>query len=139
MQNEINIQDKGRYISELVLRENLNSVNASSREVHPKQSLYLKYVKRILDVTVAFPVCIILLPVNFVLGILTFFDVGNPIFFRQKRIGKDGKTFYLTKFRNMTEEKDRYGNLRPPGERVTRLGMFVRKYSLDELLNFWRL
>ena len=41
MQNEINIQDKGRYISELVLRENLNSVNASSREVHPKQSLYL--------------------------------------------------------------------------------------------------
>ena len=137
MQNEINIQDKGKYISELVLRENLNSVNASSREVHPKQSLYLKYVKRILDVTVAFPVCIILLPVNFVLGILTFFDVGNPIFFRQKRIGKDGKTFYLTKFRNMTEEKDRYGNLRPPGERVTRLGMFVRKYSLDELLNFW--
>ena len=55
----------------------------------------------------------------------------------QQLFGKDGKTFYLTKFRNMTEEKDRYGNLRPPGERVTRLGMFVRKYSLDELLNFW--
>lgn len=137
MQDGIQILDKGNYIAELVHRENLDSVNAVSREVCPKQSFYLKYIKRILDVAVALPACILLLPVNLVIGVLTFLDVGNPIFFRQKRIGKDGVPFYLTKFRNMTEEKDKYGNLLPPGERVTRLGAFVRKYSLDELLNFW--
>lgn len=131
------MQDKGSYIAELVQRENLDSVNIRSEAVFPRQNFYLKYVKRMLDVAIAFPVCVLLLPVNFVLGILTFFDVGCPIFFRQKRVGKDGKLFYLTKFRNMTEEKDEYGNLLPPGERVTRLGAFVRKYSLDELLNFW--
>lgn len=129
--------DECTYIAGLAASDNLKFVNENSRPVHPKSSFYLKYIKRILDLILTIPVFVILLPINLVLGIITFLDVGRPIFFRQKRTGKDGKAFCLVKFRNMTNEKDEYGNLLPPSQRVTRFGAFVRKYSLDELLNFW--
>ena len=64
-------------------------------------------------------------------------DVGLPLFFKQERVGKDGKIFTLVKFRNMTNKKDENGDLLPPSQRVTQFGKFVRKTSLDELLNFW--
>jgi len=63
--------------------------------------------------------------------------VGSPVLFQQKRVGQDGKPFTLSKFRNMTNEKDENGNLLPPEQRVTPFGRWVRSSSLDELLNFW--
>ena len=81
--------------------------------------------------------CIVTLPINLIIGIITFFDVGNPIFFRQERLGKDGKIFYIIKFRNMRDIRDECGELLPPAHRITKFGKFVRKTSLDELLNFW--
>ena len=129
--------EKAKYIAELARRDNLENVNRHSQKVHPKKSFYLRYGKRILDLMIAIPACVILAPVNLVLACVTFLDVGNPILFRQKRTGKNGIPFFLVKFRNMTEAKDAYGNLLPPDKRVTKFGKFVRKYSLDELLNFW--
>ncbi|MDC7290719.1 sugar transferase [Blautia schinkii] len=131
------IEEKGSYIAGIVKRENLDKVNESSQPVHPKKSLYISCFKRVIDLLVAVPVFIIFLPVNLVIGIITYFDVGTPVFFRQERTGKDGNHFCLVKFRNMTNDKDEHGNLLPPSERVTKFGAFVRKYSLDELLNFW--
>ena len=49
----------------------------------------------------------------------------------------NGKTFTIVKFRNMTNATDENGNLLPAKERVTKMGEFVRKTSLDELMNFW--
>ena len=49
----------------------------------------------------------------------------------------NGKTFTLVKFRNMTNATDENGNLLPANQRVTKMGEFVRKTSLDELMNFW--
>ena len=129
--------DKCSAIAKMAAEDNLEQVNLYSTPVHPRDSFYAKYIKRLLDLIIVIPIFIVLLPINFVIGIVTFFDVGIPIFFKQQRTGKDGKPFYLVKFRNMTNEKDEYGNLLPPSQRVTKWGAFVRKYSLDELLNFW--
>lgn len=115
----------------------LEKTNRNSLPVYPKNTLYTRVVKRILDIVIALPVFIILLPINFILGICTFFDVGYPIFYKQTRVGKDEKEFVLVKFRNMNEKKDADGNLLPPSQRVTKFGKFMRKCSLDELLNFW--
>lgn len=76
-------------------------------------------------------------PINLVLALLTYKDVGSPIFFRQERIGKRGEVFTLVKFRNMTNDVDDQGCLLPPEERVTRFGKIMRASSLDELFNFW--
>lgn len=106
-------------------------------KVKVKRGLYATYIKRLLDIIIASVALICFLPINIVIGIITFFDVGRPIFFRQKRIGKDLKLFTLVKFRNMRNTCDEKGVLLPPEERVTRFGKIVRKTSLDELMNFW--
>lgn len=102
-----------------------------------KDSFYIKYGKRLLDIAISFIALLITLPVNALIMVITFFDVGKPIMFRQERIGNGGRSFFLCKFRNMTNETNEYGVLLPPSERVTKWGKFVRKTSLDELLNFW--
>lgn len=125
------------HLSERLANERLETVNKLSAPVNPRTNFYSKYAKRALDFTLALLALTISLPINLVIGIITFFDVGRPIFFTQDRIGKDGKLFKIVKFRNMTNEKDERGELKPAAERVTKFGRFVRKTSLDELLNFW--
>lgn len=124
-------------IAGYIKRDNLSTVNESVKEVHPKSSFYVKYGKRIFDILIAFVALMVTFPINLLIGIVTFFDVGRPIFFVQQRIGKDGKSFKIIKFRNMTNETDENGELLPPSQRVTKWGKFVRRTSLDELLNFW--
>lgn len=115
----------------------LEKTNRNALPVRPKNTLYTKVFKRILDIAIALPAVIVLLPINLILGICTFFDVGYPIFYKQTRVSKNEKEFVLVKFRNMNEKKDADGNLLSPSQRVTKFGKFMRKYSLDELLNFW--
>lgn len=105
--------------------------------IHVSNTIYAKYVKRLIDIVISFLALTATFPINFIIGIITYFDVGKPIFFRQQRVGKDLKLFTITKFRNMRNTYDKNGNLLPPDERVTEFGKFVRKTSLDELLNFW--
>lgn len=130
------MQDKCTIIAQMV-EKNRDVINENSIPVHPRKSLYTRFVKRAIDLIIVVPLFCVLLPVNLTIGVVTFFDVGRPIFFMQKRTGKDGKPFNLVKFRNMTNTTDEFGNLLPPNQRVTKWGAFVRKYSLDELLNFW--
>ena len=120
------------------LREHfLDETNEKSMPVRPRNTIYTRHVKRILDILISFPVFIILLPFNFLFGICTYFDVGHPVFFKQTRMGMNEKPFTMVKFRNMNEKKDNDGKLLPPSQRVTKFGKFMRKLSLDELLNFW--
>lgn len=120
------------------LREHyLEQTNRDAKPVHPKNTIYTRYIKRLLDIAISLPVFIVLLPFNFVFGICTYFDVGRPILFKQTRVGMNGKKFNMVKFRNMNEKKDADGNLLPPSQRVTKFGKIMRKLSLDELLNFW--
>ena len=59
--------------------------------------------------------------------------LGSPIFFEQNRHGKDGRIFQLRKFRSMTDERDKNGNLLPDDIRLTKFGCLLRSTSLDEL------
>lgn len=131
------VSDEEQRMADYLRERNLAHVNKISAEVHPIDSFYTRYGKRVLDLVISIPAFVITLPFNIVFGICTYFDVGRPIFYKQTRIGKDGKPFTLVKFRNMNEKKDADGNLLPASQRVTKYGKIMRKYSLDELLNFW--
>lgn len=123
-------------IAKYIREDNLSEVNSKVETITIKNSFYVKYVKRFFDIICSLIALILTLPINFIIGVVTFFDVGSPIIFKQKRIGKNGKTFIIYKFRNMTNATDASGELLPPAQRVTKWGKFVRKTSLDELLNF---
>ena len=124
-------------VQEYLKTKNLAHVNEISTSVNPRESWYSKYGKRLVDLCIGIPAFLISLPINLIIGIVTFFDVGRPIIFKQTRTGKDGKPFILYKFRNMKNTTDENGELLPPSQRVTKWGKFVRKTSLDELLNFY--
>ena len=115
----------------------LDEVNKRVEDVKPARNIYSKYIKRLIDIIASALFLIVTFPVNLVIFIITACTLGKPIFFRQERIGKDGKPFTIIKFRNMTNETDENGELLPPEKRVTKCGKFFRKTSLDELLNFW--
>lgn len=120
------------------LRErNLEKTNANDAEVCPADSAYTRYIKRALDLVIGIIAFVVTLPFNIIFGICTFFDVGRPIFYKQTRIGRGGKPFVMVKFRNMNNKTDADGKLLPANERVTKFGRFMRKFSFDELLNFW--
>ena len=131
------ISTEEEYVAKLLKDKYLAIKNKNSAPVHPKNTFYTRHGKRILDILISLPVFIVLLPVNTILGIGTFLDVGLPIFYKQTRVGKDGKEFVLVKFRNMNNKTDADGKLLPPSQRVTKYGKIVRKLSFDELLNFW--
>lgn len=102
-------------------------------EKERKKGIYEKCLKRLMDIVCSLAAIIVLSPVLLVLVIVGAIKMkGNP-FFMQKRIGKDGKEFQLIKFRSMTCEKDKDGNLLPDDKRLTKYGKFLRKTSLDEL------
>lgn len=131
------VSNEEEQVAEYLRVKYLEHTNKISLPVHPKVTFYTRYGKRALDIMISLPAFMVLLPFNVVFGICTYFDVGSPIFYKQTRVGKDGKHFTLIKFRNMNNKTDADGKLLPPSQRVTKFGKFMRKLSLDELLNFW--
>ncbi|EEK16948.1 bacterial sugar transferase [Porphyromonas uenonis 60-3] len=100
--------------------------------------IYRKYIKRILDFIGALIMLIVLSPLLLVVTVwLHFANKGAGPFFTQERPGKDERIFKLYKFKSMTDERDAEGNLLPDGERLTSVGRFIRKTSLDELPQLW--
>lgn len=95
--------------------------------------MYRKYIKRGLDVSLSAVAIFILVPVYIVLYFIVWKKMGRPVFFTQERPGKDGKIFKMYKFRTMTNEKDKDGNLLPDEKRLNKFGKFLRSTSLDEL------
>lgn len=102
--------------------------------------LYQKYIKRLLDILLSFTALIILSPVFILVWIgLSISNRGAGAFFTQKRPGKDEKIFKLYKFKSMTDERDTNGDLLPDSKRLTKVGKFIRKVSLDELPQLWNI
>lgn len=94
--------------------------------------LYPKYIKRLFDFTAATLLFIILLPLFILITLVLLVTQGQPFFF-QTRPGKNAKLFRLVKFRTMNEKKDAAGELLPDVGRLTPVGAFLRKTSLDEI------
>lgn len=90
-------------------------------------------MKRILDLFISVFGLIILAPLILLVALLIKWKLGGPILFKQQRPGLHGHPFNLYKFRSMSNEKDGDGNLLPDAQRVTPLGIFLRRLSLDEL------
>lgn len=94
---------------------------------------FSRTIKRIFDLIAALGGLIILSPIILIVAILVRYNLGSPIIFVQERIGKDNKKFKMVKFRSMTNQKDKDGNLLPNKKRLTKFGEILRNSSLDEL------
>lgn len=95
--------------------------------------MYTKYLKRMIDFTLALFALIVLSPILLIVAILVRTKLGSPIIFKQERPGLNEKIFTLYKFRTMTDAKDKDGNLLPDDVRLTSFGKLLRSTSLDEL------
>ena len=94
--------------------------------------------RRYFDFIISLIVLIILSPVFLILAILIKKDSEGSVFYRQVRIGKDGKPFRIFKFRTMVNNADKSGvtSTKDDDVRITKIGKFIRKYNLDELAQF---
>lgn len=97
------------------------------------KKIYASFFKRIFDFFISLVVFVILLPLFLVVMILVRLKLGKPVFFIQKRPGKNEKIFKLIKFRTMKESKNQDGILLDDSQRITKFGAFLRATSLDEL------
>jgi len=93
--------------------------------------------KRLFDVLVSTAGLILAVPVLAVLSVAIRLTMGSPVVFGQRRPGAFGRPFVIYKLRTMTNARGPDGKLLPDGERLTRLGRFLRKTSLDELPELW--
>jgi len=94
---------------------------------------FYNFFKRILDLIVSILGLLILSPIMLIIFILQVLVYKGKIFFNQKRVGLNGKIFRVYKFKTMNDKKDKNGILLPDNKRVTKIGKFLRTFSLDEL------
>lgn len=95
--------------------------------------MYTMFFKRIIDIISSLVGLLLLIPLFVILWVLIRNKLGKPVLFTQNRPGRGTKVFKLFKFRTMTNERDETGKLLPDQLRITPLGRFLRKTSLDEL------
>lgn len=90
-------------------------------------------LKRIMDLTLSVAALVLLAPVMGLVAGLIFFKMGSPVLFSQERPGMGGRPFRVYKFRTMSEAFDANGQSLPDAQRLTALGVLLRKLSVDEL------
>lgn len=95
--------------------------------------MYERYIKRLLDIIGSGLLIVCLSPLLLIISLAVLVNMGSPILFRQERIGKDEKHFIMYKFRSMKNSTATEGNIEDDHKRLTKLGIFLRSASLDEL------
>ncbi len=90
-------------------------------------------LKRIFDIFAALIGLILLSPILLITAVIVRIKLGSPVIFKQQRPGLNGKSFYMYKFRTMTDQRDAEGNLLPDDRRLPTFGKMLRSTSLDEL------
>lgn len=109
----------------------------NNKKYQTKQSLYAKYIKRLLDFLLSLFTLIILLPFFIIIVILIKFDSKGPVFFTQDRPGKNMELFKVYKFRTMVKDAIQHQQVgvevRGDDSRITNLGRILRRFKIDEL------
>ena len=98
--------------------------------------MYNQFFKRFLDIILSMTALLLLIPLFLLISLLIKLDSKGPVFFKQARVGKDRKEFYILKFRSMKVDAPQNmptSLLTNPEQHITKLGKFLRKSSLDEL------
>lgn len=88
-------------IAGYIKRDNMEYVNSNARPVKVKDTFYTRYGKRFIDIIIAMFALTIAFPFNLVIAIITYFDVGRPILFKQTRMGRDNRRFTIYNLRWM--------------------------------------
>ena len=101
--------------------------------------MYQKCIKRLLDIILSGMALIVLSPIFIIVYFLVKSKLGTPVLFVQKRPGMNEKIFKMYKFRTMTDERDKDGELLPDEIRLTKFGKLLRSTSLDELPELWNI
>ena len=99
-----------------------------------------RLMKRTIDLTLALVMAVAALPLMVMTALLVLIDDGAPVFYRQERVGENGRTFTLAKFRSMRKDAEKGGRpvwAKDGDDRITRIGRFLRKTRLDELPQLW--
>ena len=92
-----------------------------------------RYAKRILDIILSLSLLILIFPLLMIISFIVRLNLGSPIFFSQRRSTKNGRVFYIYKFRTMTDACDAEGRVLSDEQRKTKFGAWLRGSSLDEL------
>jgi sugar transferase EpsL len=90
-------------------------------------------LKRIIDIIASFTGLLLICPVLLITAVMVRFKLGSPVLFKQQRPGLNGESFYMYKFRTMTDQRDEQGKLLPDEQRLPKFGQLLRSTSLDEL------
>lgn len=102
------------------------------------QYLYLLMGKRLFDLVVASIALLVLVFPMSIIALAIWITSGTPILFQQKRVGKDGKIFRIKKFRTMVVRSEKDSVVTVAGDtRITPIGVYLRRWKLDELPQFW--
>jgi lipopolysaccharide/colanic/teichoic acid biosynthesis glycosyltransferase len=122
-------------MSEIICDKKEEIISLSEIDELLERKRFQLFLKRIFDIVFSLLGLIILLPVFLVIAIIIKMDSKGPVFFRQVRVGKDGKEFKILKFRTMVVDAEKKGMQITVGRdsRITKSGHFLRKFKLDEL------
>lgn len=125
-----NFENNEKYVDEFY-----DAYIANFKQTTKKKYLY-KFIKRCFDFFVSLIALIVLLPLFLIVAIAIKIDSRGPVFFVQHRMGKNNKVFKCIKFRSMKKEAPKEmatSVLEHPEMHITRVGKFIRKFSIDEL------
>ncbi len=119
------------------MKRTTQSKRGDKADLSPRGSGYRRWGKRALDVVLASCGLLLTAPLALVIALLIRVTMGPPVLFKQVRPGLHGKPFVMYKFRTMLDLRDEKGHLLPDEQRLTPLGRFLRKLSLDEIPELW--
>ncbi|MCE5149345.1 sugar transferase [Staphylococcus simulans] len=95
--------------------------------------MVIKMLKRAIDLAIGSSVFLVSAPILVGASVAIAKSMGRPVLFKQQRPGLNGEPFYIYKFRTMTDARDDQGEFLPDEQRMTKVGSFIRKTSIDEL------
>lgn len=136
------IDDGNAYLDASASASDSNRERRGKEATAAKSNLYLSLIKPLADKTLSFFALLLLSPLLAIISLAIVIDDPGPVFFTQKRVGKGKHFFKLYKFRSMkmsTPHDVPTHLLEDPDQYITRVGKFIRKYSLDELPQIWNI